>query len=78
MHWLLRAERPADELDAAVEITSLTFMFDCVPEPVCQTYRGSPCPVAGDHLVADALDQLPFHSGMRPARVLTMAAAFLT
>ena len=25
---------------ARFEITSLTFMFDCVPLPVCQTTRG--------------------------------------
>jgi hypothetical protein len=25
---------------ARLEITSLAFMFDCVPEPVCQTTRG--------------------------------------
>ncbi len=23
------------------EITSLTFIFDCVPDPVCQTYSGN-------------------------------------
>ncbi len=25
---------------ARLEMTSLAFMFDCVPEPVCQTTRG--------------------------------------
>ena len=30
----------ADQLDARLLITSLTFMLDWVPEPVCQTYSG--------------------------------------
>ncbi len=31
---------PIDSL-ARLAITSLAFMFDCVPEPVCQTTRGN-------------------------------------
>ena len=30
---------PASSM-ARFEITSLAFMFDWVPEPVCQTYKG--------------------------------------
>ncbi len=37
---LLAAELAAEQLDARFEITSLTFMLDCVPDPVCQTYSG--------------------------------------
>ena len=42
-----------------LEMTSLTFMFDWVPDPVCHTYSGnsvSSCPA--DHLIAHPLDQL--------------------
>ena len=28
------------DLDPKIAITSLTFMFVCVPEPVCQTFKG--------------------------------------
>ncbi len=62
-----------------LETTSLTFMFDCVPEPVCHTYSGkseSSFPaITSSHTRSI---NPPFQSGIRPARVLTIAAAFLT
>ena len=36
---LLPSSPPASSM-ARLEITSLTFMFDCVPLPVCQTTSG--------------------------------------
>ena len=44
---------------ARLEITSLAFMFDCVPEPVCQTTSGK-CVVelAVDHLLGGRDDGL--------------------
>ena len=60
-------------------MTSLTFMFDCVPEPVCHTYSGnSLSSSAVDDLVGSALDQRAHPLGRWPAPVLTRAAAFLT
>ena len=54
------------------EITSLTFMFDCVPDPVCQMYSGnslSSAPVMTSS--ATRVISSPIHVGSRPACVLT-------
>jgi hypothetical protein len=61
------------------ETTSFTFMLDWVPEAVCHTYRGKWS--SRDPLMASSHTRWinrPFHSGMRPARVFTRAAAFFT
>ena len=62
-----------------LEMTSLTFMLDWVPDPVCQTYSGnssSSAPlITSSHTRSISR---PFQSGSRPARVFTTAAAFFT
>jgi hypothetical protein len=61
------------------EITSLTFMFDCVPEPVCHTYSGnslSSLPAITSSATRSISS--PVQAGSRPALVFTCAAAFLT
>ncbi len=43
---------------ARLEITSLAFMFDCVPEPVCQTTSGKwPSELSVDHLLRGSDDR---------------------
>ena len=62
-----------------LEITSLTFMFDWVPDPVCHTYSGNS--VSSWPLITSSHTRSiswPFQAGSRPAAVLTMAAAFFT
>jgi hypothetical protein len=62
-----------------LEITSLTFMLDCVPEPVWNTYSGNS--VSSWPLITSSQTRSissPFQAGSRPAAVLTMAAAFFT
>ena len=62
-----------------LEITSLTFMLDWVPEPVCHTYSGkssSSAPVITSSQTCWI--RSPFQAGSRPARVFTIAAAFFT
>ena len=62
-----------------LEITSLTFMFDCVPEPVCQTNSGN-SESSSPRTTSSQTRPIswPFQAGSRPAAVLTTAAAFLT
>jgi len=62
-----------------LEITSFTFMFDWVPDPVCQTYSGNS--VSSAPLITSSHTRSiswPFQAGNRPAAVLTTAAAFFT
>jgi hypothetical protein len=62
-----------------LEMTSFTFMFDWVPEPVCHTYSGNSSSSAP--LITSSHTRWiswPFHPGSRPARVFTRAAAFFT
>jgi hypothetical protein len=62
-----------------LEMTSLTFMFDWVPDPVWNTYSGkssSSAPlITSSHTRATSS---PFQRGSRPALVFTIAAAFFT
>jgi hypothetical protein len=41
VHRLLRAQRPPTSWMHRLEMTSFTFMFDCVPDPVWNTYNGN-------------------------------------
>jgi hypothetical protein len=62
-----------------LEITSLTFMLDWVPDPVCHTYSGksaSSCPLITSSQTRSI--SWPFQAGSRPAAVFTTAAAFFT
>ena len=64
---------------ALLDITSLKFIFDCVPEPVCQITSGkclsrSPLITSSD---ASKIALAIFLSSL-PAEALTLAAAFLT
>ena len=62
-----------------LEITSLTFMFDWVPDPVCHTYSGKSA--SSFPLITSSQTRSiswPFHAGSRPAAVFTTAAAFFT
>ncbi len=64
---------------ARLEITSLRFMLDCVPEPVCHTYSGnslSSLPAITSS--ATRTIRSVFQRGRRPARPFRIAAAFLT
>ncbi len=62
-----------------LEMTSLTFMFDWVPDPVWYTYSGNSVssfpPITSSQTRSISC---PFHAGSRPAAVLTTAAAFFT
>ena len=62
-----------------LEMTSLTFMFDWVPDPVCHTYSG--ISASSFPLITSSLTRSiswPFQAGSRPALVFTIAAAFFT
>jgi hypothetical protein len=62
-----------------LEITSFTFMFDWVPDPVWNTYSGNS--VSSWPLITSSQTRWissPFQAGSRPAAVLTTAAAFFT
>jgi hypothetical protein len=62
-----------------LEMTSFTFMLDWVPEPVCHTYNGNSSSIFP--LITSSQTRWisrPCHSGRRPARVFTAAAAFFT
>jgi len=62
-----------------LEITSLTFMLDWVPEPVWNTYSGNSASSAPLMTSSQTRSiSCPFQAGSRPAAVLTMAAAFFT
>jgi len=62
-----------------LEITSFTFMFDCVPDPVCHTYSGN-CSSSAPLITSSQTRSIssPFQAGSRPAAVFTTAAAFFT
>ena len=64
---------------ARLEVTSLTFMFDWVPEPVCQTKSGK-CPSSLPAITSSAaLTMASVRQGAsRPALPFTSAAAFFT
>ena len=60
-------------------MTSFTFMFDCVPEPVCHTTRGksssrSPARISSATWPMSAASS----SDRRPSRAFARAAAFLS
>jgi hypothetical protein len=79
VHWGLAASFPLASWMARLLITSLRFMFDWVPDPVCHTYSGkssSSAPAITSSLTRSM--RLAFQAGSRPARPLTIAAAFLT
>ena len=62
-----------------LEMTSFTFMFDWVPDPVWNTYSGNS--VSSAPLITSSQTRsmrLAFQAGSRPARPLTIAAAFFT
>ena len=59
MDRLLAPISPPASSIARFEMTSLAFMFDCVPLPVCQTNSGKwSSSLPGDHLVGGAADQV--------------------
>ena len=61
---------PASSM-ARLEITSFTFMFVCVPEPVCQMRRGnSSLKLAVDDLARGALDQRRLFRVQLPERLI--------
>ncbi|GDY50302.1 hypothetical protein SVIO_009250 [Streptomyces violaceusniger] len=79
--WMgdLLPNSPPTSWIARLLITSLVFMLDCVPDPVCHTYNGkwsSSLPA----MTSSATRRIrsAFQAGSRPARPLTTAAAFLT
>ena len=77
MGVLLPSTPPASSM-ARLETTSLTFMFDCVPEPVCQTTSGkwsSSSPAMIWSQAATIRSRLP--SSSTPSSALARAAAFL-
>ena len=69
---------PASSI-ARFEITSLTFMFVCVPEPVCQTRSGK-CSYSLPAITSSAawVMSFAFSSSSLPRSRLTSAAAFLS
>ena len=70
---------PPDSSMARFEMTSLAFMFDCVPLPVCQTTRGkwSSSAPAMTSSAARAMRSV-FSASSLPRSWLVSAAAFLT
>ena len=70
---------PPSSWIARFDSTSLTFMFDWVPEPVCQTKSGK-CASSAPEIASSAARTMAsaFHCGRRPASAFTSAAAFLT
>ena len=64
---------------ARLEITSLAFMFDCVPEPVCQTTSGK-CSSSLPSMTSWAAATMasPSFGSSRPSSMLASAAARLT
>ncbi len=69
---------PASSI-ARFEITSLTFMFVCVPEPVCHTRSGK-CSNSLPSITSSAawVISFVFSSSSLPRSRLTSAAAFLS
>ena len=67
---------PASSI-ARFEMTSLAFMFDCVPEPVCQTYSGK-CSSSVPSMTSSAAATISsaIAGSRRPPVRFTMAAAF--
>ena len=64
---------------ARFEMTSLTFMFVCVPEPVCQTRSGKcACSLPAITSSAACAISFVFSSSSLPRSRLTSAAAFLS
>ena len=62
-----------------LEMTSFTFMFDWVPDPVWNTYSGKSA--SSSPLITSSHTRSissPFQAGSRPAAVFTIAAAFFT
>ena len=60
-------------------MTSLTFMLDWVPDPVCHTNSGK-CSSSCPSMTSPATRPIrsAIHPGSRPPRPLTVAAACLT
>ena len=64
---------------ARLLITSLRFMLDWVPEPVCQTYSGKSSSSSPRITSSQTCSIRPdIQSGSRPWWPLTVAAAFFT
>ena len=58
-------------------MTSLRFMFVCVPEPVCQTLRGNSRSCAPERISSQAASMaLASAAGRQPSSALAWAAAF--
>ncbi len=70
---------PPSSSEARLASTSLTFMFDCVPDPVCQTASGnsSACCAASTSSQAMTMARA-FSASSAPRSRLTSAAARLT
>ena len=64
---------------ARLETTSLTFMFVCVPEPVCHTNSGK-CSSSVPSITSSAAAMMrrARSASRRPSARFTMAAAFLS
>ena len=64
---------------ARLDMTSLTFMFDWVPDPVCQTRSGK-CSSSSASITSSQTRAISdaFQAGSRPALPLASAAAFFT
>ncbi len=75
---VLPPREPVASSFARPAITSLTFMFDCVPEPVCQTRSGnSAASVPSITSSAARTMRACLSSGSSPRPAFTSAAAFL-
>ena len=62
-----------------LEMTSFTFMFDWVPDPVWNTYSGNSVSSAPEITSSQTRwMSSPFQAGSWPAAVFTTAAAFFT
>ena len=64
---------------ARLAMTSLTFMLDCVPDPVCQTCTGN-SESSAPEITSPATWAMSaaFQPGRRPWRPFTTAHAFFT
>ena len=79
MDGVLLPSLPPTSWMARLLMTSLTFMFDWVPDPVCHTYSGK-FSSSWPAITSSATRSMScaIQPGSRPSRPLTIAAAFFT